>query len=98
VDDLQAGRQFRPQGVAGPNLAPHAQEKTAEEIMKEQEAMMMAKYGGMKPKKKGLLNAKVLFVCGGRSYFSARTWAWNSSAGSCLTQVSDELITVKLGW
>jgi hypothetical protein len=27
--------------------------------MKEQEALMMAKYGGMKPKKKGLMQAKV---------------------------------------
>lgn len=29
--------------------------KSNDEIMKEQEAQMMAKYGGMKPKKKGLL-------------------------------------------
>lgn len=27
--------------------------------MREQEALMMAKYGGMKPKKKGLMQAKV---------------------------------------
>ncbi|KAJ9511300.1 hypothetical protein QJQ45_017098 [Haematococcus lacustris] len=34
-------------------------EKSPEQIMKEQEALMMAKYGGMKPKKKGLMQAKV---------------------------------------
>ncbi len=29
--------------------------------MREQEAQMMAKYGGMKPKKKGLMQAKASF-------------------------------------
>eukprot|EP00798_Chlamydomonas_sp_ICE-L_P001640 gene1640-33031_t len=41
------------------------QEKTQAEIMKEQEALLMAKYGGMKPKKKPGIATKVQQVTGG---------------------------------
>ncbi|KAJ9511148.1 hypothetical protein QJQ45_013233 [Haematococcus lacustris] len=46
-------------GCSGAPDEEEVPEKSPEQIMKEQEALMMAKYGGMKPKKKGLMQAKV---------------------------------------
>jgi len=51
-------------------------EKTAQEIMREQEAKMMAKYGGMKPKKKGLMQAKE------HKFFDSADWALNKEAAA----------------
>lgn len=51
-------------------------EKTPQQIMKEQEAMMMAKYGGLKPKKKGLMMAKE------QKFFDSADWALNKEAAA----------------
>mmetsp|Transcript_16534 Transcript_16534/g.28330 ORF Transcript_16534/g.28330 Transcript_16534/m.28330 type:complete len:107 (+) Transcript_16534:77-397(+) len=51
-------------------------QKSAAEIMREQEAMMVAKYGAMKPKKKGMLMAKE------QKFFDSADWALNKEAAS----------------
>lgn len=67
--------------MAEPSRAPEEgedeqPEKTPEQIMKEQEALMMAKYGGMKPKKKGLMMAKE------QKFFDSADWALNKEAAA----------------
>lgn len=52
-------------------MSGEAPEKTADEIMKEQEAMLMAKYGGMKPKKKPGIATKE------HKFFDSADWALN---------------------
>eukprot|EP00798_Chlamydomonas_sp_ICE-L_P018589 gene18589-25101_t len=50
-------------------------EKTPGEIMKEQEALLMAKYGGMKPKKKPGFATKE------HKFFDSADWALNKEQG-----------------
>mmetsp|Transcript_33338 Transcript_33338/g.73714 ORF Transcript_33338/g.73714 Transcript_33338/m.73714 type:complete len:99 (-) Transcript_33338:896-1192(-) len=49
-----------------------ASQKSAADVMKEQEALLMAKYGGLKPKKKGGLMAQKE-----HKYFDSADWAMN---------------------
>lgn len=51
---------------------PAAQEKSAKDVEKEQEAMLMAKYGGLKPKKKLLPKD--------HKFFDSADWAMNKEA------------------
>ncbi|KXZ54562.1 hypothetical protein GPECTOR_4g627 [Gonium pectorale] len=48
------------------------QEKSAKDVEKEQEAMLMAKYGGLKPKKKLLPKD--------HKFFDSADWAMNKEA------------------
>ncbi|KAG1658170.1 hypothetical protein FOA52_006931 [Chlamydomonas sp. UWO 241] len=52
-------------------------EKSAADIMKEQEAMLVAKYGGMKPKKKGGALAHKE-----HKFFDSADWAMNKEAAA----------------
>lgn len=51
---------------------PEQQEKSTKEVEKEQEAMLMAKYGGLKPKKKLLPKD--------HKFFDSADWAMNKEA------------------
>uniref|UniRef100_A0A7R9V186 Negatively light-regulated protein n=1 Tax=Chlamydomonas euryale TaxID=1486919 RepID=A0A7R9V186_9CHLO len=53
-------------------------ERSPSDIMKEQEAMLMAKYGGMKPKKKG----GALGVHKEHKFFDSADWAMNKEAAA----------------
>ncbi|KAL6753756.1 hypothetical protein V8C86DRAFT_2720451 [Haematococcus lacustris] len=63
-------------GCSGAPDEEEVPEKSPEQIMKEQEALMMAKYGGMKPKKKGLMQAKE------HKFFDSADWALNKEAAA----------------
>lgn len=53
-------------------------QKSPEELMKEQEALLMAKYGGMAPKKKkGMLGASKE-----HKFFDSADWAMNKEAAA----------------